>query len=171
MRMELLARTDPLTGLSNRRDIIERLERELSLFRRYGTPFSLILFDGDNFKKLNDSYGHSVGDQALRTIARIFGTRLRDTDFCGRWGGEEFLVLCTATRPEEAFVVAEKCRKALAETIVDDGYPELHITISGGVYGAAEGMEFDEIVKRADEALYRAKAAGKDNIRLWTSSK
>jgi diguanylate cyclase (GGDEF)-like protein len=167
LRLEFMARTDILTGLSNRRDMVERLERELSRFDRYGTTFSLILFDIDGFKSVNDRHGHNFGDEALRTVAYVFGQELRRTDICGRWGGEEFLVLCPETGATEAFLVGEKCRRAIAACAMESKEGEVHITMSGGVCGAENGLTIDDLVKRADDALYRAKAAGKDNIISW----
>lgn len=167
LRMEYIARTDPLTGLANRRDTMERLQKELARFRRYGTPFSVILFDLDDFKSVNDSFGHNVGDAALRTVAQVFGAELRDTDSCGRWGGEEFLVLCPETQAEDALIVAEKCKKVLAGTAIECKDCELHLTMSGGVCSAVSDIDLDNLVKRADDALYRAKAEGKDSVYVW----
>ncbi len=167
LRMDYMARTDSLTGLSNRRDMVERLDREFSRFGRYGAIFSLILFDLDDFKQINDRHGHDVGDQALRTVAYVFGKELRKTDVCSRWGGEEFLIVCPETGPAEAFLVGEKCRRAIGACSMHSREGELRVTVSGGVCGAEPGLGIDELVKRADDALYRAKDSGKDAIVSW----
>lgn len=167
MRMEYMARTDLLTGLSNRRDMVERLDRELSRYKRYGAPFSVILFDIDNFKQVNDRYGHDVGDKTLRTIAGVFGRELRKTDVCGRWGGEEFLVLCPETGPAEAFLVGEKCRRAIGATEMYSRLGDIRVTLSGGICGVEPGLGIDELIRRADEALYGAKGSGKNKVLLW----
>ncbi|MGO8692143.1 MAG: diguanylate cyclase [Rectinemataceae bacterium] len=170
LRMEFMARTDTLTGLPNRRDMVERFDREILRLDRYGTTFSLVLFDLDDFKDVNDCHGHNFGDEALRIVAYVFGRELRRTDVCGRWGGEEFLVLCPETGPAEAFLVGEKCRRAIGASAMESREGEVHITMSGGVCGAEKGLTMDDLVKRADDALYRAKAAGKDNIVSWPVS-
>ncbi|HUW41990.1 MAG TPA: diguanylate cyclase [Rectinemataceae bacterium] len=170
LRMEYMARTDALTGLSNRRDMVERLDRELARFSRYGAVFSIILFDIDDFKPVNDRHGHDVGDQALRTVAYVFGQELRKTDVCARWGGEEFLILCPETRSAEAFLVGEKCRRAIGASSMHSREGELRVTMSGGICGAEPGLTVDELVKRADDALYRAKASGKNIIASWPLS-
>jgi diguanylate cyclase (GGDEF)-like protein len=169
MRMEFLARTDPLTGLSNRRDTMERLDSELSRLDRYGTIFSVVIFDLDDFKRVNDLYGHNTGDQTLRMVARVFGSELRKTDLCGRWGGEEFLIICPATERAEAFTVAEKCKRAVAADRVETKSGEVRITMSGGVCAAEKGLDLDTLIRRADDALYRAKGSGKNTIVEWGS--
>ncbi len=167
LRMEFMARTDGLTKLASRRDMIERIEKEFIRYARYGSPFSLIIFDADDFKSVNDSYGHNVGDQTLRTIASVFGRELRRTDTCGRWGGEEFLVLCPETALEEALTVAEKCRLAVEVTAVETATAEVRLTISGGVAAIERGLGMDELIKRADDALYLAKLEGKNRVLPW----
>ncbi len=164
-RMDYLARTDPLTGLPNRRDMMERLAREVARFDRYGTLFSLILFDIDDFKLVNDRYGHETGDKVLRNVASIFGRELRKSDTCARWGGEEFLVLCPETGTVEAVIVGEKCRKAIAESAVEARECRIGVTVSGGVSAIAAGFDIDALIRGADDSLYRAKDAGKNLIR------
>lgn len=164
MRMDYMSRTDPLTGLPNRRDMMERLDREVRRFERYGTPFSVILFDVDDFKQVNDNYGHEAGDKVLRNLAEVFGRELRRTDSCARWGGEEFLVLCPEIALADARKAGEKCREAISASAVHVDSGEIHITLSGGLCSIEEGLDVDTIIRRADEALYRAKASGKDNL-------
>jgi diguanylate cyclase (GGDEF)-like protein len=168
LRIDFMARTDPLTSLPNRRDMMERLERELSRFERYGTAFTVILFDIDDFKHVNDAYGHDAGDMVLRTVASIFGKELRRTDSCSRWGGEEFLVLCPEIKAEAARRVGEKCRAAIAGAVVEAQKGQVGVTISGGVASMDGGLDLDALIRRADEALYRSKASGKNTLTLWS---
>jgi diguanylate cyclase (GGDEF)-like protein len=156
-----MSRTDPLTGLSNRRDMMERLEAESSRFERYGVPFSVLIFDLDDFKLVNDRFGHGSGDRVLRNVASVFRRELRQSDCCSRWGGEEFLILCPGTDLGGATSVGEKCRTAIADARVELREGEVSVTASGGVCAMKPGYDVDGLIRRADEALYRAKAAGK----------
>jgi diguanylate cyclase (GGDEF)-like protein len=166
-RLDFMSRTDPLTGLSNRRDMMERLNREASRFERYGTAFSIILFDIDDFKRVNDQYGHDAGDMVLRGVSAAFGKELRRTDSCSRWGGEEFLVLCPEVGAEGAKFVGEKCRNAIAASMVEAKKGEVRVTISGGVASMRADLDIDRLIRHADEALYRAKASGKNTLVSW----
>jgi diguanylate cyclase len=164
MRMDFMARTDALTDLPNRRDMIDRLDSEVRRFERYGTEFSVILFDIDDFKHVNDSWGHDVGDRVLRNVALVFLRELRNTDSCARWGGEEFLVLCPETTKAEAILVGEKCRRAIEVARVELAEGAVGVTLSGGIAAMESGLDRDGLIKRADEGLYRAKSAGKNLI-------
>jgi diguanylate cyclase (GGDEF)-like protein len=168
LRLEYMARTDSLTGLPNRRDMVERLEAEHRRLERYSSSrFSLILFDVDDFKLVNDGHGHDVGDKVLRRLAMVLGRELRKSDTCARWGGEEFLVLCPEAGEPEALLVAEKCRRAIAAELVAAGDGDVRISLSGGICVAEAGVDIDGLIRRADEALYAAKAAGKDRVMVW----
>jgi diguanylate cyclase len=164
MRMDFMARTDPLTNLSNRRDMVERLDREVSRFERYDAEFSVILFDIDDFKHVNDLYGHDAGDRVLKAMALSLLHELRRTDSCSRWGGEEFLLLCPETGADEARVVGEKCREAVAKLLIQTEDGEIGITLSGGVASMRKGLDRDALIRLADEGLYRAKASGKNRL-------
>jgi diguanylate cyclase len=164
MRMDFMARTDPLTNLSNRRDMVERLDREVSRFERYDTVFSVILFDIDDFKQVNDRYGHDAGDRVLQGMALCLLRELRRTDASARWGGEEFLLLCPEAGAEEALVVGEKCREAVAKLRIQTEDGEIGITLSGGVASMRKGLDRDALIRLADEGLYRAKASGKNRL-------
>lgn len=163
-RMDFMARTDPLTSLSNRRDMVERLDREVARFERYGTGFSVILFDIDDFKRVNDGFGHDAGDRVLKAVSLALLHELRCSDGCSRWGGEEFLILCPETGAAEARVVAEKCRKAVAGLSVESLKGEIRVTLSGGLAAMAGGLGRDGLIQLADQGLYRAKAAGKNAL-------
>lgn len=160
-QMEELAFVDMLTGIANRRQIEISLQKELSSAERYGTPLSIILFDVDHFKSVNDRYGHDKGDYVLRSIAQLFSDYLRDTDWIGRWGGEEFLIISPQTPLSGALLLAERLRVLLAkhsfETVGQ-------ITASFGVSSYEANDSLKRLNKRADEALYLAKDHGRNRV-------
>jgi len=164
--LERLSVTDELTGLHNQRFFREQLPREMTRALRTGEPLSLILLDVDDFKQLNDNYGHAAGDTVLRTIARVMGAQVREMDLLARYGGEEFTLLASQTPLDGAVALAEKIRVAVshARVALADGAPSrsVQVTVSAGVaaFRGDERALFDD----ADRALYRAKAAGKDCV-------
>lgn len=153
------ARTDALTGLPNRRALLEELERELARRRRNGRPLALVMMDLDHFKQVNDLHGHPVGDAVLRETAGRLSSVTRQGETLGRIGGEEFAWLLPDTTPATA---AERGRQAVADLdFADVG----RCTISAGVSAlTSEDLGVDELLRRADEALYRAKAAGRNTV-------
>ncbi len=154
-----LATRDQLTGIFNRRALIHDFERLLFQARRYQTPFSLLILDIDNFKKLNDTYGHLVGDKVLKEMVKEIRRILRKSDIFGRWGGEEFLVLLPMTL--EPYAPAEKIR----QTVENCKFcKDLSVTISLGATTYREGDTMDSMILRADEALYQAKQQGKNRV-------
>jgi len=156
-----LSVTDSLTGLYNRRRINEVLEEYVNNANRYKDIFSLILFDVDDFKHINDRYGHNTGDQVLTHIAETAKNILRKTDYIGRWGGEEFLILLPKTEKKDAVEIAEKLRIEI-QTIL---FPEtFSVTCSFGVAEYFEHLEIDSIVNNADKAMYHAKNSGKNRV-------
>ena len=164
IKLEHLARTDPLTGMLNRLAANERLEEEFARLQRTHSAYALLLLDIDHFKRINDSYGHPVGDQALQFVARLVRETIRNSDLLYRVGGEEFLVLLPATHGSAAMAVAEKVRACVAES------PEPtvgQITLSIGIAQAqVDDASSDDAILRADHGLYAAKAAGRNCIRL-----
>ncbi|ADN02351.1 sensor domain-containing diguanylate cyclase [Spirochaeta thermophila] len=160
-RLEILSITDPLTSLFNRRKLQEELTREYQRALRYGSPFSLILIDLDHFKAINDTFGHGKGDEVLKWIAEALRTQLRSTDIVGRWGGEEFLVLCPETRLSEAGLIATKLGNEIART---SPLPSYRVTISAGVASFSTGKSLEDLLKEADKKLYRAKESGRNTI-------
>jgi len=154
-----LAITDTLTGIYNRGKIEDSLRQEMARSARYGSPLTIILFDLDHFKKINDSLGHSIGDQVLREVAATLEKQLRETDALGRWGGEEFMVLCPGVVADDAVGIAEKLRQQV------EALP-LGITISCGLAGCRPGESMDGLINRADSALYTAKHAGRNLVRM-----
>jgi diguanylate cyclase (GGDEF)-like protein len=167
LRQERLnARTDELTGLSNRRHFFEMSRRLFNVAQRYGTPLSVLMFDIDHFKQINDQYGHPRGDLVLKQVARIAGERIRDADLIARYGGEEFIVIMPNTGLEEAYVAAEHIREGVALCHDIDGVRGLMVTISIGIAQLAPGETLRQLIHRADQALYAAKAAGRNRSRL-----
>lgn len=154
-----LATTDALTGIYNRGKIEEFLKQEIARSSRYGSPLTIILFDLDRFKDINDSLGHTIGDQVLREVAATVGGHIRATDTLGRWGGEEFMVLCPGIVATDAIRIAEKLRQQV------ENLP-LGVTISCGLAGCRSGESMDGLIKRADKALYAAKHAGRNLVRM-----
>lgn len=163
-QVERLSRTDPLTRIANRRHVQERLALEVERAERYETPFLVAMCDLDDFKKVNDTLGHDCGDEVLRSTARLLSESLRRTDLVGRWGGEEFLVLLPETEREGGRTALEKVRAKLeALTLVCAGAP-LRVTASIGVAAFVRGERLEDLVARADAALYEAKRAGKNRV-------
>lgn len=156
------ASRDPLTGLANRRAFSRLLAQEQERWQRYGRPLSLIFLDIDWFKKINDQFGHKAGDAALISIARILRKSLRENDLLARFGGEEFVALLPDSEPGAAFEVAEKLRSAVMETNFRFQEQAVHITISCGVSTFAEGDTAEDVLHRADTALYQAKDMGRN---------
>lgn len=160
------ARTDSLTGLDNRRAMLERGRVELKRASRSGGPVSVILCDLDHFKSINDQYGHEAGDAALTSAAAVLRRALRESDALGRWGGEEFMAILPGTNAIGAAEVAERMRAAIAATKLD-GLGEV-TTISLGVASSEQiedpGMEWDLLIKEADRRLYRAKHEGRNRV-------
>lgn len=166
-RFKMLSITDHLTGLSNRRYFQERGKVEFQRSKRYKQPLSLMMLDIDHFKKVNDGYGHAAGDEVLVRLAGILAEDLREVDLLGRLGGEEFGVLLPNTGVREAFTLAERIRKAVAEKTVEiaDGAIRLSFTISIGVAEMTDDMaSLDQLISKADEALYEAKKTGRNRV-------
>jgi len=163
-RLYQAAITDSLTGLYNRRFADEMLKQEKLTYKRYKTPFCILLIDLDNFKIVNDIYGHDVGDKVLIAVAKVLKSSVRESDIVARWGGEEFLILLRRIELEDAIKVAEKIRNAICQLKVP---PVEGITASIGVSCySGEGDVYD-LVRKADLALYQAKAQGKNCVILF----
>ncbi len=161
------ARTDALTGLANRRGLEKRLELERIRAQQNNATFSVIMADIDYFKKVNDTYGHLVGDSLLRGFAAVLKSQVRCNDMVARYGGEEFLILLPETNVEGAYAVAEKMRTALAAKewkIKDSGKHIGQIRVSMGIAQYVMNEKGDQVVHRADSALYQAKDQGRDRI-------
>jgi diguanylate cyclase (GGDEF)-like protein len=164
-RRETALYEDVLTGIYNRRFMMAQLEASRSGARRHGRPLSVVALDIDNFKRLNDSYGHAVGDRALVAVARALRARLRREDSVARMGGEEFLALLPDIGPEGAARVAESLRVCASEVAVHAQGQRLPITVSAGWATLQEEETVDGLLRRADRGLYAAKEAGRDLVR------
>lgn len=161
--LEKWATTDPLTGLMNRRHFFELADRELEQTRRSDRPLSFIMLDIDHFKQVNDEYGHLVGDCAIIALADLLKLQLRKVDFCGRYGGEEFVLCLPDTPLAGALEVAERIRLAVLGIEVDTQKGStLTISISLGIAENNHDASVEDILKRADKALYEAKDAGRN---------
>jgi diguanylate cyclase (GGDEF)-like protein len=172
-RLEVMASTDELTGVPNRREILARLRAEVALRRRSRSPLSVAIVDADHFKSLNDGFGHAVGDDVLREIVRRLLTTKREYDIVGRLGGEEFLVILPSTSATAAAHVAERLRSSVSEVpFTVPGAADLHLSVSIGVAeaipeadgSAGRGGTPEALLARADAALYEAKRRGRDRV-------
>ncbi|MBZ0157785.1 MAG: diguanylate cyclase [Alphaproteobacteria bacterium] len=159
--LRIAATVDRLTGALNRQTFEDALGKETERAKRYGSPLSLLMFDIDRFKGINDTYGHQTGDSVLRTVSSLVRENIRSVDFFGRWGGEEFMVLLPETSLEDAVIVAEKLRKLLENHSFS---PVPRVTASFGVAQCHEQEAFDSLTKRTDTALYRAKNRGRNRV-------
>ncbi len=168
-RLEYLATTDPLTGLLNRRALSERLTTEMERALRYDTSVALLLVDLDHFKRVNDTHGHLAGDGVLRAVAELLTEEARSSDLVGRYGGEEFLVVLPETDDAGAASLAERMRERVAGHAFRawEGEGALEVTASIGMatFPAARIESVDDLFARADAALYRAKAEGRNRVR------
>ena len=160
-QLEKLARTDSLTQVHNRRSIQEIGREYDAESKRYKTSYSVIMLDIDYFKDVNDRYGHHVGDKVLQEVANLISEQMRETDYIGRWGGEEFVILSKLTNLKDCKNYAQRLRKAVAEQEID---PIGNITISLGVSAHKTDEKFEDVVRRADKALYTAKDKGRNRV-------
>ncbi|QOP42893.1 diguanylate cyclase [Sulfurimonas sediminis] len=160
-KLQKLATIDSLTEIYNRYKIDEAINLHIERHKRYKEPFCILMFDIDFFKKVNDTYGHDIGDRVLKALSRLVLTHIRKTDIFGRWGGEEFVVILENTSREKALHIAEKLRKRVEAYSIDKKYK---ITISIGVAEYSEPETREELVKKADEALYKAKQTGRNRV-------
>jgi len=170
-RLEALADTDGLTGLFNRRYFDALLVRELQRTERYKTPLGLVLLDIDHFKRVNDSFGHSMGDEVLRNVSRVVTSSVRVTDSVARYGGEEIAIVFTQTTAQGVSEVTERLRQRLADYSHDYQGNRVKCTASFGISvcdGRGTTPNAKELIDRADRALYRAKRTGRNCVVPWT---
>ncbi len=159
---------DPLTELPNRLAYNEKIEAEFKTSKRYQTPMSLLVWDVDYFKSINDTYGHKAGDKVLCIIAQLIKNNCRETDFVARYGGEEFVMILPNINAKQAWVVAEKIRKIIAEKRFSYNDQMLQVTISGGLTDYQKGDRHpDDLFERADKALYQAKEGGRNRCVIY----
>ncbi|MCW8891532.1 MAG: GGDEF domain-containing protein [Sedimenticola sp.] len=158
------AATDTVTGLPNRLAYEERLEQEFARWKRFGEPLTLLVWDIDDFKFINDRFGHNAGDKALRIIGQNLNLGLRETDFVARFGGEEFVMLLVGSSPEDSLELANNIRKEVQESGIHSLGNRVEVTISCGLSCFKEGDSTADVFARADKALYEAKTSGKNRV-------
>jgi len=164
--LKRLATTDPLTGALNRRHFMELMSREQRRAERYNAVFSMLMIDIDHFKRVNDTYGHQTGDQAIQAMADACQKALRPTDLLARYGGEEFIITLVHTDQVGAAKVAERLRESVSEIELPTEQGVLKFTISVGVSTFFKRSLLEEIIGRADQALYQAKTSGRNRVCL-----
>jgi diguanylate cyclase (GGDEF)-like protein len=155
---------DDLTGFYNRSHLMDLIESENNRSVRTGSVFSLVMMDIDKFKKINDTYGHQIGDQVLRTFAAVIRSILRKTDFCGRYGGEEFLIVLTQTDLQAAKLFAERIRDCVENSFFPDLGPDSRVTVSIGLAEHRTQENIEKTISHADEFLYKAKKGGRNRV-------
>lgn len=173
--LEQLVVKDPLTGLYNRKGFSELANKIFKDVRQmkhhpeqnarkhfFIDSFAILFFDIDNFKKINDTYGHEIGDKMLKFVSSIISAKLRVSDFIGRWGGEEIVVALIGSNEADAYKKAEEIRKAIKSRVKIPNYPELKVTVSIGIAELDGNTNLEDLVKQADQAMYVAKTTGKD---------
>jgi diguanylate cyclase (GGDEF)-like protein len=165
--LQVLADTDPLTGLFNRRAFQPFAEDAMNYYKRYRRGFGILMFDIDHFKQVNDTFGHAAGDEVIRSVGKIIADQIRATDKVARFGGEEFVVMLREVDEDRTRLLANRIREAVAATVVTQGLAHRYITISVGVAMAGEqDRDIEDVIERADRALYAAKSAGRNRVML-----
>jgi diguanylate cyclase (GGDEF)-like protein/PAS domain S-box-containing protein len=159
-----LATMDSLTGVNNRRNFLDLAQKEINRSTRYNHHFSLMMLDIDYFKRINDTYGHSVGDQMLRAFCDVCKKELREEDIMGRLGGEEFSIALIGCDMEKAMIFAERIRRAVNSHTLTTGDEEIRITVSLGITSMLKDDDLNSMLERADSALYKAKVSGRNQV-------
>jgi diguanylate cyclase (GGDEF)-like protein len=167
-RLEEQATTDPLTGLLNKRAMLDSADEKLRAAKRFGRRLSVLIADIDHFKRVNDTYGHDVGDLVIKELANIHGRMKRNTDAVARFGGEEFVTICEETDAEGAQLLAERIRSEFEKTTFHADGKTIRCTCSLGIATFPEaGETWDELFRRADEALYASKRSGRNRSTIF----
>jgi diguanylate cyclase (GGDEF)-like protein/PAS domain S-box-containing protein len=162
--LQQLALIDPLTAIGNRRYLEMNLQASLFEFQRYDWPFGLLFMDVDDFKRINDEYGHEIGDQVLQMVARTLDRNMRSFDFLGRWGGEEFVAVLVNVDREHLLRIAERFRALVEASFMTIGEAQIDVTLSIGASLVQPGDGMDTVLERADRAMYRSKEAGRNRV-------
>ena len=172
-KLQNMAMTDFLTGLTNRRNALLRLKNLIAEVKRYREPLSCLMIDIDNFKKINDSYGHDCGDTVLKQLSKLLEEKARSYDIVSRWGGEEFLIICARSGPIDSLQLAERLRRTVEQCCIRlSDELEIRVTISIGVASWFTGLQNeDELIKEADTSLYLAKKNGRNRVEVSSGSK
>jgi len=168
-RLEELATTDGLTGLYNKRMLIDAADHKLRAASRFRKPLSVLVADLDHFKQVNDTHGHDVGDNVIRGFAEVLKRTKRDTDLVGRFGGEEFVLVCEETDERGAALLAERIRAELETTKFHTENGPLKVSCSlGAATFPTAGRGWDALFRSADEALYASKRGGRNRVTSWS---
>jgi diguanylate cyclase (GGDEF)-like protein len=162
-RLHQVAIKDPLTNLFNRRYLMHQLKNQIEKANQEEYPLALIIFDIDFFKKINDTYGHLIGDEVLRNFSKMISSQIRGNDIVGRYGGEEFFLILVETDSEDALRLAERIRKKVSNSILSEKVAQ-SITISGGIGIYQHEMSVEQLITAADKNLYKAKFQGRNKI-------
>jgi diguanylate cyclase (GGDEF)-like protein len=168
-REQQLARTDALTGVYNRRHLYELAQHEFEIAARYHQPLSILMFDIDHFKHVNDTFGHALGDQILQLVTQIARAELRSADVIGRYGGEEFVIVLPMTNAQQAYPLAERIRAGVAALRVPTEKGDAIVTLSIGIVEMAHGVQTktaEELIRFSDKAMYAAKQAGRNRTEI-----
>jgi diguanylate cyclase (GGDEF)-like protein len=174
IELQQLASTDPLTGLFNRRRFLESAKQEFAKSSRYKRPLSLMILDLDRFKQINDTFGHPIGDQVLIQVADLLRNKTREVDIAARFGGEEFIILLPETNRAGAAVLAERLRHSVERLPVDRDNGTIQLTVSIGIADKERSDKIDtidQLIARADKALYKAKAVGRNRIICYSEDR
>ena len=166
--LDLASRIDSMTGLANRRDIVEKIGREATRSHRHEYPFTILLVNVDDFKKVNDSYGYNAGDDVLVEIARVLRSCVRNEDICARWSGEEFMILLPETDADSSLPVANKILESMCMTEFKANKPGIHITVSIGICEHNPSQTVHDCISRVNQALLQAKKIGKNRYIIAT---
>ncbi|MBM4047945.1 MAG: diguanylate cyclase [Planctomycetes bacterium] len=166
--LQKLALLDPLTGLANRRYIQETLGGLLSQLARYGWPFGILMMDIDHFKRVNDTYGHEVGDRVLRMVGHTLARNTRSFDLTGRWGGEEFVSCVLNVNSDALHKVSERYRVLVEQSYLMVGRDAVRATVSVGATLGQASDTVDTLIQRADQLMYESKAAGRNRVTMRT---
>ena len=166
--LDLASRIDGMTGLANRRDIMEKIDREATRSQRHQRSFTILLVNVDDFKKINDQHGYNTGDDVLVEIARVLRSCVRNEDICARWGGEEFLILLPETGTESSLPVAKKVLESMSMTVFKANRPGIHITVSIGICEHNPSQTVQQSIARVHQALLHAKMGGKNRYVVAT---
>jgi diguanylate cyclase (GGDEF)-like protein len=165
--LQILADTDGLTGLLNRRAFLPFAEDAMNYYKRYGRSLGILMFDIDHFKRINDTFGHAAGDEVIRAVGKVIAGQIRSTDKVARFGGEEFVVLLRETDAQGAQLLANRIREAVGLTVVAQALSQIEVTISGGAAIVREqDRDIEDVIERADKALYAAKSAGRNRVAM-----
>ncbi len=164
-KLETAALSDPLTHCYNRRALNTSLDRDVAKAERYGTDISVIMFDIDYFKKINDTYGHKTGDEVLHSFSKIIKATIRNSDYLARYGGEEFVLVLPETKLDKALELAERLRKITENLEFKFDEKIIKVTTSAGVASYKKGQHKEGLIQKADELLYEAKKQGRNRIK------